>query len=296
MNFRPIATTCKMIALLAAISMTSCKKDDVPSISSKDSNAANLTDSSTVADNMYYDVLNNAFVGFEDNITVWNVKNNQTGTQTTLSTTDLGAPHLGCAIYTISDSTPGSYPKTLTLDFGTGCSSVDGILRKGKLTYQFSGPLLFPGTTVNVTFSNYVVNGYGLAGVYKITNNSSESAPVSLTTQVTNGIITYPNLSNYHYSHNKTYIQKAGLSTLDMSDDVYSITGNSSFTASDESTLVFNVTTPLVKAFSCHNISAGVLSFTYDQSVTGSIDFGDSTCDNLATVTVGTISRQVILR
>ncbi len=48
--------------------------------------------------------------------------------------------HLGCAIYTIDDTIPGDYPKTLTLDFGTGCTSADGIIRSGKIVYVFSAP------------------------------------------------------------------------------------------------------------------------------------------------------------
>src|SRR5450755_308212 len=200
MNFRLISTTGKIITLLAVISLTSCKKD-VTSTNSDQTNALNLTDSSTAADNAYYDVLNNAFVGFADNSQVWNISNPQKGKTTTLSTEVLGTVHLGCAIYTFDDSTQGVYPKTLTLDFGTGCTSADGILRSGKISYLFSGPIISPGTTATVTLTNYVVNGYGIQGQYTITNTSSDVVGISFNTLVVNGIITYPDLTNYHYSH-----------------------------------------------------------------------------------------------
>jgi hypothetical protein len=295
MNFRPFANTGKLIAFAAIICLASCKKDITAN--SNESSAANLSDSSTAADNMYYDVLNNAFVGFSDNASVWNASNPKTGKISTLSNESVNTTNLGCAIYTISDSVPGEYPKTLTLDFGAGCTSADGILRKGKITYVFSGPLLSPGVTASATFNQYVVNGFGLQGAYAITNNSSEELGISFTTQVTNGIITYPNTTNYHYSHNKTYTMTAGSSTpFDITDDVYAISGNSSFSTADGSSLVFNSTSPLVKAISCHNISKGTVSFVYDQAVSGTIDFGDGTCDDLATVTVGNIHRTIILR
>jgi hypothetical protein len=298
MNFRLIANTGKLVAFAVIISLASCKKDST-SLNSNQSNAATLSDSSTTADNVYYDVLNTAFVGFEDNSSVWNATNSHSGKTTTFSTSTEGVntTNLGCAIYTIDDTVPGEYPKTLTLDFGSGCSSADGILRSGKVSYLFSGPLLSPGTTASVTFTQYVVNGYGVQGTYLITNNSSEVAGIVITTQVTNGIITYPNTTNYHYSHNRTYTMTAGASTpFDITDDVYSITGNSSFSASDGSSLVCNITTPLVKAISCHNVSAGVISFVYDQVVSGTIDFGTGTCDNLATLTVGTLQNTITLR
>ena len=75
MNFRLIKkSTGKLIALAALISLASCKKDI--SKASQDSPAATLSDSSTAADNMYNDVLNNAFVGFSDNASVWETLSN----------------------------------------------------------------------------------------------------------------------------------------------------------------------------------------------------------------------------
>src|SRR5450631_2239831 len=295
MNYRTIANTTKLITLIAVISLSSCKKDGASS-NSNESNAANLSDSSTAADNVYYDVLNNAFVGFSDNSSVWNAAAPHSGKTTTFSTaTENTATNLGCAIYSLDDTIPGEYPKTLTLDFGTGCTSADGIMRKGKLIYLFSGPLLFPGTTASVTFNQYVVNGYGILGTYTITNNSSDQG-INFSTQVTNGIITYPNETNYHYSANRTYVMTAGLSTpFDITDDVYAVSGNSSVSASNGSSLVCNITTPLVKSIACHNVTSGVVSFVYDQVVNGTLDFGDGSCDNLATLKVGAnITRTII--
>ena len=298
MNFRPLKTAGKWIALTAVISLVlaSCKKSDVSNVTaSDDSKAATLSDSSTVAENVYYDVLSNAFVGYSDNVSSMGVS--QSGKTTILSTgTNGGSGHLSCATYTISDSVHGHYPKTLTLDFGTGCTSIDGILRTGKVIYTFSGPLFTPGTTVSVSFNQYTVKGYGIQGTYAITNNSTQNG-ISFTTLVTNGILTYPDATNYHYSHNKTYTQTAGASTpFDMSDDVYAISGNSAFSSSDGSSLVLNVTTPLVRNFTCLNITQGVVSFVYNQDISGTIDFGDGTCDNSATLKVGNITRTITLR
>jgi hypothetical protein len=299
MNFRPLKTAGKMIVPFAVICLFfgSCKKSDVSSLTaSNDSKAATLSDSSTVAENVYYDALNNAFVGYSDNVSSMGVS--QTGRTTILSTgtEGTGTGHLSCATYSLSNSVPGQYPKTLTLDFGTGCSSVDGVTRTGQLIYNFSGPLFTPGTTVSVTFNQYTVNGYGVQGTYTITNNSTASG-ISFTTLVTNGILTCPDATNFHYSHNKTFTQTAGASTpFDISDDVYSITGNSAFSSSDGSSLVLNVTTPLIRNFTCLNITQGVVAFVYNQSVSGTIDFGNGTCDDTATLNVGSISRTIILR
>ncbi len=297
MKFRSIAPAVKMLCLLTVIGLASCKKDS--SASTSDTKAATLSDSSTVADNMYNDVLNNAFYASVDNESVWNAagsRSGKTAINSTSSNTTTTA-NLGCAIYSFDDSVQGEYPKVLTVNFGTGCTSTDGVYRSGVITFTFSGPLLFPGTTTTATFNKYVVNGYGIQGAYSIANNSTDVGGIIFTTQVTNGIITYPDASNYNYASNKTFSQTGGLSTFgDITDDVYSITGNSSFASSDGSSLVCTVTTPLVKAFTCPNISAGVLSFVYDEAIKGTIDFGDGTCDSLATLKVGSIQRMISLR
>jgi hypothetical protein len=296
MKFRLYPTSGIWVAFMAIVALASCKKD-ASSNGSNESSAATFSDSSTAADNMYYDVLNNAFVGFSDNSSVWNSGTPHSGQTTTYSTSSVNTAHLGCAIYTLDDTVPGEYPKTLTLDFGTGCTSADGVLRKGKLVYLFTGSLLDAGSTASVTFNQYSVNGYALEGTYAITNNSSPQIGLSFTTKVTNGMITYPSGKAYNYSHNKTYIMTAGLATpLDITDDVYSITGNSAISNTAGASIVFNTTTPLVKAVSCHNISAGAVSFVYNNAIDGSIDFGSGSCDNLATLTIGNSSSTIILR
>lgn len=294
MKFRSTLNAANLTALMFVLTLASCKKDITTT--NNDSGAATLSDSSTSADNKYYDVLNNAFVASSDNESVWNVSGARSG-RTAVNGVNGEVPKLGCAIYAFDNNEPGVYPKTLTLNFGTGCVSADGVTRKGKLIYLFDNPLFSPGSTVSVTFENYVVNGYGLKGTYSISNKSSELIGIQFTTQVTNGIVTYPDNTNYHYSHNKIFTMTSGLATpADISDDVYAITGNSAFSNSSGASIVFTTTTPLVKAVACPNTSGGIVSFTYNDKVKGNIDFGNGDCDNLATITVGTISRTITLR
>ena len=65
MNHRTMKNSIKLIAFLAVISLASCKKD-ANSSNTTANNAANLSDSSTAADNAYYDVLNNAVSPISD--------------------------------------------------------------------------------------------------------------------------------------------------------------------------------------------------------------------------------------
>jgi hypothetical protein len=87
----------------------------------------------------------------------------------------------------------------------------------------------------------------------------------------------------------------AGSTTpYNITDDVYSVSGNSSFSDSYGSSLVCNITTPLIKPVICHNVTAGVISFVYDNAVNGTVDFGDGSCDNQATLKIGTTFTKTI--
>ena len=302
MKISSISNFSKLLLFSAAVFATSCKKDASTNNSGADSNtkAASATDSATVADNVYSDVLENAFISTADNASVWNISKMQHGQTSTNSTSSAAGTQLnyGCAIYSFDDSVQNEYPKVLLVDFGSGCTSVDGVSRSGKIIYTFNnGPLITPGATVSVSFENYVVNGYGVGGSYSIKNNSTDDGPYIFDTEVSQGEVTYPDQSTYNYTGSRTYTQSAGISTpLDFTDDAFSITGNSTFSSSEGTSLVSNITTPLLRSFSCANITQGVVAFTYNTTIKGTLDFGDGTCDDTANLVIGTFTKTITLR
>jgi hypothetical protein len=198
-----------------------------------------------------------------------------------------------CATVTISPLDPGTWPKTMTIDFGTGCTAPNGITRKGKVIAVLSERIRLTGTTITVTFENYYVNNYKVEGTITITNNGGTG--LNFTRQVANGKLTYPDGTTYYtYTGSHSLAQTAGASTITFVDDVFNVTGGGTTVSSTGNSLTTNITTPLVKATSCHNVSAGVTQFTYN-NLSGSLDFGNGTCDNLATLTIGPFTQVVIL-
>jgi hypothetical protein len=296
--FRPL-----IFAIIAcALTITGCKKDSNNSPSNganDDSTAVSMSGSSAISDNAYNDVLQTVIEGGSDNNIAYMVSQASRGTVETNGTHQSvsvnGISSLTCATYTLSPADVSTFPKTLTVDFGAGCTSNDGILRKGKITYILTGKVLMPGTTISATFTSYSVFGYQLEGTYAITNTST-MAGVSFTTKVTGGKITFPNAVYYNYSGDKTITMTAGMGTpADLTDDVFSITGSNSFSSSFGNTLDVTITTTLSKAYTCHNVGSGVISFTYNKKLNGTLDFGNGTCDNQATITVGTMTKDVTL-
>jgi hypothetical protein len=268
---------------------TACKKDSNSSSSSDNNNAANMSADGTTADNAYDDAFNIAVqTDYDKGINSVTQKGN-------------GATTLGynfCANVTTS-SNGSTFPDTVTVDFGSGCTSLDNISRSGSIVYIFSGKLSSNGTTVSATFNNYTVNGYKLTGTYSITNNTTNILAPSFTTSVSNGSVVYPNATSYTFSGTKTVNVTSSNNSTNIDSLIFTASsGNYSIGNSFGESIAATITAPLVRKLSCGFISTGVLSFTYSKgnsSVKGTLDYGDGTCDNSALITIGAFTKNVTI-
>ncbi len=291
-----IKTTAVAFVMVSLIMMNACKKDSNPSSSStNNTNASTLSSNGAVSDNAYDDAFNVALqTGSDNNLNSIMLHQGRTETLSNGTTTN-GINGYYCA--TITNLSGTAFPVSFTVDFGAGCTSTDGVIRSGSITYTFSGKLRTPGTVISATFNNYIVNGYKLGGTYSITN-SSTGLILSLTTAVTSGTIIYPNDSSYAFSGTKTVTFVSG-DTTNLLTYVFHVTGG--YTISNSNTgesLTATVTTPLVRELSCLYFVSGVASFTYTKGTTtvnGTLDYGTGTCDNSAVITIGTFIKTITL-
>jgi FlaG/FlaF family flagellin (archaellin) len=201
---------------------------------------------------------------------------------------------LSCATVTITPQ--NSFPRTIVIDFGTGCTSADGISRKGKINITLSDSVHHPGATAVMTFDNYYTVGFKVEGTITWTNTSTQSG-ISWLRQITNGRVIEP-LGGYYWLHEgtKNVIQTAGANTpLNLLDDVYSVTGSHIVTNPAGKTRTVTIVEALEKKTICHNVSQGKMKIQA-QSHFAILDYGDGTCDNIATITIdGTPPRTILL-
>jgi len=189
-----------------------------------------------------------------------------------------------CAAVSISG---GAFPKTITLDFGTaGCSSGNSpIVRRGIITIVLSDSLRKPGTTATMTFNNYYVNNYKKEGTITWTNTSTPGTR-SWRRVVTNGRVTAPNGNIWQHTSDKSVTQTEGLSTpRNLLDDGFTITGNAQTTNPAGNTRTSTIIIPLHKKVICDHIDMGSIQFQ-GPNHTALLDFGNGTCDNIATITI----------
>lgn len=191
-----------------------------------------------------------------------------------------------CANLSLSST---SFPITVTADFtgSTGCG--DGRVRSGVLTAIYTGRWNAPGTTITIHTTNYAVNGYQLEGTNIISNISGLGSP-QFRSEILDGKITTPNGDIILREATKIYTWTAGAATpLDLTDDVWQITGNASGKTSAGMDYTTEITTPITKANSCKWIQHGIIKITPTGSgaVVRSVDYGPNVCDNVASVNYG---------
>lgn len=201
----------------------------------------------------------------------------------------------GCAIVTVTGSFPA---KNIKIDFGTGCTSPWGVVRKGIINIVLTDSIRRTGSTATVTFDNYYVNGFKKEGTVIWTNNTvAGSGTPSFRRQVLNGKITSPAGVYWLHTADITITQTAGASTPNnLTDDIFSIAGTRTVTNAAGKTRTSTTQTPLQKKTICANVDQGVVKVQGPNHY-AIIDFGNGTCDKEATISIdGRTPRTIILR
>lgn len=246
------------------------------------------------ADNAYNDVFTNVMgvnddAGIGTGIGVFFAKPRTSGTGAPVSSFGDGVDSASHC-YTITESeTNGGFPKTITIDFGTGCTGRDGHTRRGKITAVYTGKMREGGSTATVSFDGYYIDTFKVEGTLKAENKSTGSGLIFSVT-VTNGKISIPTGDYIEVNRTHTWTQTAGADTPhNPVDDVFNVTGSSAGTASLLGVTyqwTTEITTPVVRKLSCRWRVAGQVTVTRN-NIKAVIDYGNGECDNKATVTIG---------
>lgn len=272
---------------------TSCKKDEAPA-----------EDPEVVAEATVNEIELSA--AFED------IFNNAAGIDGTTAGDDLGIygntgfgifpgqatqTTVSCFTVTVTPRERGVFPKKVVIDFGTGCET-NGHIRKGKIITVYSGPLHIPGSKAVTEFDGYQIDDFKITGRHVILNSTEPgSNQRRFTRTVENAKLTNVSTGFWRSWSGVTVMKQIeGNGTpLWPVDDIYQFTGRREGANSRGKTWVSETKEPLIKAFTCPWISKGIQVVSVNGTV-GSIDFGNGTCDDEATVTINGVSKTIKLR
>jgi hypothetical protein len=179
------------------------------------------------------------------------------------------------------------FPVTMTIDYGTATTptvdGVDGKTRSGQIICVFSNYWHIVGAYVKVNLVNFKVDGKTYACD---SMRISHSAANAFSHQVYNGKY-IDGGTTIQWSGIHTITQTGGASTpLNFLDDVYSLTGNANGVSRNAVAFTVNISSPVVKRTSCHWIESGRVDITPEGLAVRTLDYGDGTCDNKASITI----------
>ena len=220
---------------------------------------------------------------FSDAYNAVSVAANSNGSSSMFKTAQANLDMLSGPSVTITIDSIG-IGKTLTLDFGTGTSCKDGRTRSGQIIAKWNGRYRDSGTVISITFNNYTVNGDKITGTKTVTNKGHNSnGNLHFSIVVTGAsITTATGTISWQSTRDREWTK--GESTLDWTDDVYSITGSASGTNRKGQTFTITIVKPLIVALNCHWIESGSFDITTSASAsTGTVDYGSGDCDDKAT-------------
>jgi hypothetical protein len=185
----------------------------------------------------------------------------------------------------------------LTFDFGTGCTGQDGRVRSGKVIVTYSGSGYFdPGASWTVTFDNFYVDGRHVEGTRIVTNNGlNANGNMTWTINAQNMRIIRPDGRWREWNSQRTREMIAGYGDSTWVNDIYIINGTETGSNSAGHSISL-VLTNITRDHSCHWITSGTIAMTPNNRPVRTIDFGNGTCDDIATVTVNGNSRTIHLR
>lgn len=202
----------------------------------------------------------------------------------------------GCATVTHDTTTT---PRKITIDFGTtNCTCRDGRLRRGKIIVTYSGKYRDSGSVHTIGFDGYYVNNNSVLGTRTVTNMGKNSSGQSYFNIAVNGMIVLTTGDTISHVATRVRTWTAGENTLALSDDEYNITGSGTNTRRTGKIVNYTIANPLVVALNCNWIKQGTIEFTPAgaTSVKRTIDYGSGSCDDQATVTVGTKTKTITLK
>jgi len=189
----------------------------------------------------------------------------------------------------------GSYPNTLTIDYGPdGVTGPYGHVRKGKLVIDYTAPLNSAGAVRTLNHEDFSIDQVQVEGTITLTNQGlNPSGDLVFLRVVLDRSLTFPSGKVSSWNASQILTQVEGVGTDPRLDDVWSITGSASGSNRDGKNFSLNTPEALLYPTACRWIVDGIISITIEgESI--SIDYGDGSCNNDATITIPDGSTQAI--
>ncbi len=184
--------------------------------------------------------------------------------------------------------THDSINKTITIDFGTGCTGPDGKTRSGMVVITYTQRLWIPGASLSIALNNYVVDGKAIEGTKTLTNVSPNLiAPISMNTTLVGGKVTWPDgsFATRAYTRTRTWVR-----ALNPMNDEFRVQGEVTGMSRAGENYTITILSAIIYKRSCRLQGVGIAvqglkRVQRDSKPDLLIDYGDGQCDHFITLT-----------
>ena len=174
---------------------------------------------------------------------------------------------------------------------GTVCK--DGKTRKGRIIMVFQKRHMLPGGRTTTTFDGYSVNNVAVAGTKVVTRIVDEDGKPKHRIQVSDASLDFPDGTQISWESNRVRVWRQGFFTpFKLEDDVFSLSGTYEGNNRRGFDYSMQTSTPLIYKATCWLQgftlpTAGTVELKSENRSARTIDFGDGSCDNEFTITIG---------
>lgn len=261
------------LMMMAAISFTSCQKDD-----DQDPVIAQAAEDSDV-DSYYDDVMTEV-----DELTLAGDSKDSEMMFASLS---------GTGTRTRKTSWEGNCRiDTITYQAYVNPFSRFERVKNGVIAIRTCGRYSGPEFERTITFKNFTINGNKIEGTKVVRKTAENTYQIT----ITDGKITFTDGTTYTRTANRTRTWVGGQNTpFNVWDDVYTLEGTANGVNRRGYTYTHQIKSALMFKLACRWIVQGIVDITVGDKQ-ASIDFGNGDCDNLAYVTVNGKTFEVKLR
>lgn len=266
-----------IIAVFAMSIIASCQKD----------NSAFNPDTTSATDNAIAEGESNKVIAVINTV----AENYGLGKLAEGAETNEDSTFSPCATITVDTI---SSAKTMTIDFGPvpcQCVNWDNKFRQGKIIATWTGGYHEAGKVITVKTQDYFA-GNSASTMNKhdylktITNEGlNANGNIHFSIVISNSTVTLYTGQTITWQSARDREWVEGSSTMWPFDDVFLITGGASGTDRNGNPFTVTITNPL-KIQNCPWIVSGTVEITHGNLPTKTLDYGDGSCDDKATVTI----------
>lgn len=183
------------------------------------------------------------------------------------------------------DTLPGRFPLTITLDYGDSTVLNNGRVISGIIIIEVSAPPRTDGATRQIRYQHFAIDSIGIEGHATCEfrrGDSTDNGKFICNREMT---FSFPDSTHIVRTENRIRNWISGLGTpFDPFDDEIHITGNANCIGSEGNVYSKVITRRLVKNGQCRFITEGTVEFRVNGHLFGVLDYGNGTCDNVATM------------